>query len=147
MQIDFTESWRLRITDNHASKTLQDRPFLSCFLLTPPLKSGELLITSVQIPTADNGYASPDALLYTPITPPQSSKDISQQLSVSAVTKPREDVDSNVHGHRRAHRARTRAADAIEGPREVVHTSKAKTVSKAPRHRDGKSDRRLRSDR
>jgi hypothetical protein len=106
----------------------------------------------VQIPTADNGYASPDALLYTPITPPQSSKYISlslesQQLTVSASTEPREDVVSNVHGHKRTRRPSTRATDAIEGPREVVHTSKVKTVSKTLRHRDSKSDRRLRSDR
>jgi hypothetical protein len=50
--------------------------------------------SSVLIFTAGNGYASPVALTYTPITPPRSSKDVSlqlepQQLSVSAVTEAR----------------------------------------------------------
>lgn len=91
--------------------------------------------SSVQIPTADNGYTSSDALTYTPITPPQSSKDISlplksQQLSVSAVAVQRKDVDSNVYGHKRTRRARTRAADTVERPMEVSQNSSARKTRK-----------------
>ena len=76
----------------------------------------------------DNGYASPDAETYNPITPPQSSKDAtvpleSQQLSVATVTEPGENVDLNAHGQRKT-RARTRRAVAVEGPREVDHKPK-----------------------
>lgn len=67
---------------------------------------------SMQIFTSDNGYTSPDAL----ITPPQSSKDTSLPLEA------REDIEnSNVHGHRRTRRTRTRTADPLEGPREIDH--------------------------
>ncbi|KAH7408975.1 hypothetical protein BKA64DRAFT_720342 [Cadophora sp. MPI-SDFR-AT-0126] len=76
----------------------------------------------------DNRYASPDAEIYNPITPPQSSKDASvslesQQLSVATVTEPGENVDLNAHGQRKT-RARTRHAVAVEGPREVDHKPK-----------------------
>ncbi|KAF7859680.1 hypothetical protein EAF04_008759 [Stromatinia cepivora] len=75
-----------------------------------------------------NGYASPDAETYNPITPPQSSKDASvplesQQLSAATVTEPGENVDLNAHGQRKI-RARTRHAVAVEGPREVDHKPK-----------------------
>ena len=58
-------------------------------------------------------YTSPNTT-YSAITPPQSSKDVSfplesQQLSVSAVTEPREDIDFNIRGYRKT-RARTRHA-------------------------------------
>jgi hypothetical protein len=76
----------------------------------------------------DNGYALPDSQTYSPITPPQSSKDVSvplesQQLSVPTVTEPGGNVDLNARGHRKT-RARTRHAVAVEGPREVVHKPK-----------------------
>ncbi|KAE8440665.1 hypothetical protein EG329_006844 [Mollisiaceae sp. DMI_Dod_QoI] len=75
----------------------------------------------------DNGNASPDAQTYNPITPPQSSKDVSvplesQQLSPT-IAEPMEDVDVNARGHRKT-RPRTRHAVAIEGPKEVVDNSK-----------------------
>ena len=75
---------------------------------------------SMQISTADPGYTSP-AAPYSPITPPQSSKDISLPLESS------EDVDdSNVRGQRRSRQARTRATDPVEGPRDVDHKSNAR---------------------
>ncbi|KAH6716423.1 hypothetical protein BKA61DRAFT_721019 [Leptodontidium sp. MPI-SDFR-AT-0119] len=54
----------------------------------------------------DNGCASPDTQIYNPITPPQSSKDVSvllksQQLSVPTVIGPGENVDSNARSHRK----------------------------------------------
>lgn len=81
-----------------------------------------------------NGYASPDAQTYNPITPPQSSKDVSvplesQQLSVPAVTEPVENVDLNARSHRKT-RARTRHAVALEEPREVDKTKPRKTRTK-----------------
>jgi len=70
----------------------------------------------MQIST-DNGYTSPDAL----ITPPQSSNDTSHALESN------DDIDdSNVHGHRRTRRARTRAADAVEGTTEADQNSMAR---------------------
>jgi hypothetical protein len=75
----------------------------------------------MQISTADNGYTSPDALTFSLITPPQSSKDISLPLESS------EDIDdSNVRGHGRTRRTRTRAADTVDGPREVDQKSNAR---------------------
>jgi hypothetical protein len=73
----------------------------------------------------DNGCASPDTQTYNPITPPQSSKDVSvplepQQLSV---TEPGGNVDLNAHSHRKT-RARTRHAVAVEESREVDHKTK-----------------------
>ena len=55
----------------------------------------------VQIPAAENGHGSPDALIYTSITPPQSSKDVSIHLSHNSCRcRPLrnlvEDVGSNV---------------------------------------------------
>ncbi|RDL35431.1 uncharacterized protein BP5553_07362 [Venustampulla echinocandica] len=70
---------------------------------------------------APNSSATPSG--HTPITLLQSSKGLTGQGHIA------------------------RAADAIEGPREVVPISKAKTASKAPRYRDGRSDRRLHSER
>lgn len=68
----------------------------------------------MQISTTDNGYTSPDAL----ITPPQSSNDTSHPVESN------EDIDdSNVRGHRRTRRTRTRAADPSEGLRDVDHES------------------------
>ena len=66
----------------------------------------------------NNGYPSPDAQVYNPITPPQSSKDVSvplesQQLFVSAVTEVRDDVDSIVGGRRTTRRTRTRAVEDV----------------------------------
>jgi hypothetical protein len=86
------------------------------------------------ITPTDNRYASPDALTYNPITPPQSSKDVSvpldpQQLSVPTVTEPREDVDFNTRGNRKT-RARTRHAVVVEGPREVIDNSKSRKTRK-----------------
>ena len=79
---------------------------------------------SMQISTADHGYTSP-AAPYSPITPPQSSKDISLPLESS------EDVDdSNVRGQRRSRRARTRATDPVEGPRDVDHKSNARKTGR-----------------
>ncbi|MCJ1399897.1 hypothetical protein MMC11_003100 [Xylographa trunciseda] len=78
----------------------------------------------------DNGYASPDTQIYNPITPPQSSKDVtvlleSQQLSVPTVTEPGGNIDLNVRGHRKT-RARTRQAIAVEGPRDVDYKPKSR---------------------
>jgi hypothetical protein len=68
-----------------------------------------------QAPIADNGYASLDASTYTPITPPQS-----------ADTEAREAVESKVRGNKRTRRTQTRAADTIEEPTKVHHTSKGR---------------------
>jgi hypothetical protein len=89
---------------------------------------------AMQIAPTHNGYAPPDAPTYNPITPPLSSKDVSvplesQQLSVPAVTEPREDVEFNTRGHRKT-RARTRHAVVVEGPREVVDNSKSRKTRK-----------------
>jgi hypothetical protein len=86
---------------------------------------------SVPILTADNGNSSPDALIHTPITPPQSSKDVSlplepQQLSGSVVTEAREEVGSNVHGHRKTRRVRVRTASTAAGPSEADPKSNAR---------------------
>ena len=68
----------------------------------------------VQISTTDNRYTSPDTL----ITPPQSSNDTSHPL------KSNEDIDdSNVRGHKRTRRTRPRAANPVEGSREVDHNT------------------------
>ena len=76
---------------------------------------------SVPIATTSDGYASPDALTYTPITPPQSLKDVSvlesQQLSVLTAIASREGSDSNARGHRTTRQARTRSS--IEEPKEI----------------------------
>jgi len=72
-----------------------------------------------QIFTAENGYTSPDPL----ITPPQSSHDMSLPLESS------EDIDdSNVRGHRRPRRIRTRTVDPVEGRREVDHNSRSRKI-------------------
>jgi hypothetical protein len=88
---------------------------------------------SMQIATTDDKYASPDALTYTLITPPPSSKDVSvplesQQLPVPTVTEPRDDVDFNTRDLRKP-RARTRHA-VVEGPGEVVDNSKSRKTRK-----------------
>jgi hypothetical protein len=55
----------------------------------------------MQISTGSNGYALPDGLAFPPITPPQSSEDISLPLELS------EDIDQpNGRGHRRTRRTR-----------------------------------------
>ncbi|KAG9229069.1 hypothetical protein BJ875DRAFT_388130, partial [Amylocarpus encephaloides] len=82
----------------------------------------------------DNRYASPDTQTYNPITPPQSSKDVSvplelQQLSVPTVTEPGGNVDLNARSHRKT-RARTRHAIALEELREVNKTKPRKTRTK-----------------
>jgi hypothetical protein len=74
----------------------------------------------MQISTADNGYTSPDALTFPLTTPPQSSEDTSLPLESSKYID-----DCNMHGHRRTRWTRTRAADPVEGPREVDHNSKS----------------------
>lgn len=87
---------------------------------------------SVPILTADNGDASPDALIHNPITPPQSSKDVSlplgpQQLSGSVVIEAREEVGSNVHGHRKTRRVRVRTASTVEAdPKSNARRSRRK---------------------
>ncbi|KAE8445148.1 hypothetical protein EG329_013644 [Mollisiaceae sp. DMI_Dod_QoI] len=78
----------------------------------------------MQISTTDNGYTSPDAL----ITPPQSSNDTSHPVKSNDID------DSNVRGHRRTRRTRTRAADPAEGLRDVDHES---NVRKTRRKRKG----------
>jgi hypothetical protein len=86
---------------------------------------------SEQIPTADNGYRSPDALAYPPITPPQSSKDNSlprESQQLSTVMEAREDVDER--SHKRARRTRTRATDPVTGSKEVDHAKLRKSTRK-----------------
>lgn len=71
-----------------------------------------------QISTTHNGYTPLDAL----ITPPQSSKDTSLPLETS------EYIDnSNLHGHRRTRRTRTRAVDTNDGPGNDNHDSNLRT--------------------
>lgn len=77
----------------------------------------------MQISTTDNGYTSPHAF----ITPPQSSNDTLHPL------KSKEDIDdSDVRGRRRTRRirTRTRAADPVEGSREVDHESNLRKTRK-----------------
>jgi len=82
----------------------------------------------------DNRYALPDTQTYNPMTPPQSSKDVSvplesQQLSVPTVTEPGGNVDLNARSHKKT-RARTRHAVVLEEPREVDKTKPRKTRTK-----------------
>ncbi|KAH9217719.1 hypothetical protein DL95DRAFT_406420 [Leptodontidium sp. 2 PMI_412] len=88
---------------------------------------------SIPIAPTDNRYASP-APTCNPITPPQSSKDVSvpleaKQQSVPTVTEAREHVDFNARGHRKT-RARTRHTVAVEGPREAVDNNKSRKTRK-----------------
>ena len=90
---------------------------------------------SIQITPMHNGYASSDAQTYNPISPPQSSKDVSvplesQHLSVPTITEPLEYDDSSAHNHRRTRRSRASAAVAVEGPREVADNSKTRKTRK-----------------
>lgn len=67
----------------------------------------------MHIAAADNGYTSPNALMFPLTTPPRSSEDTLLPIELS------EEIDnSNVRGHRRTRRTRTRAADSVEGPRK-----------------------------
>lgn len=84
----------------------------------------------VQNPATDIGYTLPGAPIYSPFTPPQSSKDVSlplesQELSVPTITEPFEDVDgSNIRGH-----GRIRGARAVDLWRERLASDSILNVS------------------